>query len=86
MYYNKPGPLIFQVAQLLMPCLLRGVDVFVNLSRTALGWFQPSISHPSLEKQPEELSALSFADGFSHKKSKGLLACSNYICEVPKGK
>lgn len=69
-----------------MLCLWRGVDIFVNLSRTKLGWFQPSISRPSLQKHSEELSSLPFADVFSHKKSKGLLACSNYICEVPKGK
>lgn len=44
MSWNKSGPLIFQVAQLLMPCLWRGVDIFINLSRTTLGWLQPSLS------------------------------------------
>lgn len=69
-----------------MLCLWRGVGIFINLSRIVLGWFQPSISGPLLQKHSEELSSLPFADGFSHKKNKGLLACSNYICEVPKGK
>lgn len=86
MYKNKPGSLIFQIAQLLMLCLWRRVDILINLSRTALGWFQPSISHPTLWKHSEELSSLPLAYGFSHKKSEGLLACWNYMCEVPNGK
>lgn len=69
-----------------MLCLWRGVDTFINLSRIALGWFQPSTSLPSLQNWSEELSLLQFDDGFSHEKNQGFLACWNYVCEVSKGK
>lgn len=42
-----------------MLCLWRGVDIFINLSKTALGWFQPSISCPKALRGAEHTSICS---------------------------